>query len=62
MTYEVREDVKGALYNLGKKISDLSRALKVNYDTLSAYLNGRREMPLEIQEKINEQISEWADV
>jgi plasmid maintenance system antidote protein VapI len=60
--YEVRDDVKGVLNTLGKKMTDLSRELQINYDTLNAYLNGRREMPSEISERIEKVITKWADV
>lgn len=60
--YEIRQDIKNVLGTLGKKMSDLSRELNMNYDVLSAYLNGRRIMPSEIQGKINDVISKWADL
>ena len=59
--YEIREDIKGIIKTLGKKMSDLSRELKINYDTLNAYINGRREMPAGVAEKINTIITTWSD-
>jgi len=62
VNYEIRDDIKGVLRTLGKRVSDLSRALDINYDVLSGYLNGRRTMPTHIQENINGIISKWGDL
>ncbi len=59
--YEVRDDIKGVLRTLSKKTSDLSRELKINYDTLCAYINGRRAMPPEVEIRISEVLNKWSN-
>ncbi len=59
MTLEVRDDIKFIVRRLGKSLSDLSRTLDMNYDSLNHYLNGRRKMKPELAEKIEKVLSEW---
>ena len=57
--YEVRDDIKDAIIDSGKKYVDLSRELKINYDTLNSYLNGRRTMPEDVEDKIWKILGLW---
>ncbi len=57
--YEVRNDIKDSITDSGRKFVDLSRELRINYDTLNSYLNGRRSMPEEVENKIWKIIGIW---
>jgi len=58
---EVRDDIKARVKDSGRKLTDLSRILELNYDSLNAYVNGRRKMPEIVDEKINKQLTQWED-
>ena len=62
MTYKIHEEIKEDLRQAGRTMTELSMALGINYDSLNHYLNGRRELPGEMETKINETIAEWKDV
>ena len=57
--YEIRNDIKEEIRIRGKKISNLSRELSLNYDTLGAYLNGRKTIPTKIEKRIKEVFEKW---
>lgn len=56
---EVQDDIKSRIKKTGHKSSELSRKLDMNYDSLNAYLNGRRKMPEGLLEKIEKQLKVW---
>ena len=56
---EVRDDIKTVVKGLCRNLSDLSRELQMNYDSLNHYLNGRRPMPQDVSEKIMKVLSNW---
>ena len=58
---EVRDDIKVRVKDSGRKLTDLSRILELNYDSLNAYVNGRRKMPDGIDKKIEKQLTDWED-
>lgn len=60
MNFEIATDIKTRLKAAGKTSADLSREMKINYDTLGGFINGRRKMTVDIQDRINKVLESWS--
>lgn len=60
--YKVHDEVKDSLRKSSHTMTELSIALEINYDQLNHYLNGRRQIPEDVQDKMNKILATWDNV
>ena len=60
MPFLIRTDIKDRLKLKNKTIADFSRQLEIPYQTMDSYLNGRRNIPDIVENRMNKTLEDWS--